>query len=186
MNPGCSFPPGLEAFQRINARNYSLSGQDDVGIGYKSVLRYVPISVTVYIYPVPAIYQVDAPTLAVPDPERFLMENSFSDITSVILSLHTDTVLLNKQTFTLEQNGRMINGRKALFQYKQPVAGRQQEVLSELYLFHSGPWFVKYRATYPETVERFARDHIVDFIESLTIPSTSGRLAINESGHSES
>jgi hypothetical protein len=183
---GMQFPGLVEAFQRVNARSYSDSGQDDVGIGYKSILRYVPISVTVYVYPIPSIYKIDSPSAAVSDPERFLMDNSFSDITSVILSLHKDTVLLKKQTFTLQQNGRMINGRKALFQYRQPVAGAQQEVLSELYLFRSGPWFVKYRATYPKTVQNFAEDHIVDFMKSLTIPASTNRFAVHESGHPES
>jgi hypothetical protein len=183
---GMQFPGMVESFQRVTARSYSDSGQDDVGIGYQCVLRYVPISVTVYVYPVPAVYKIDPGSAAVADPERFLMDNSLNDITSVILSLHKDTVLLNKQTYTLQQNGRMINGRKALFQYTQPVAGSEQEVLSELYLFHSGPWFVKYRATYPKTVQSFARDHVIDFMKSLTIPSSSGRLAKNESGHPES
>jgi len=182
---GMQFPGTVQSFQRINARSYSDSGQDDVGIGYKSVLRYVPITVTVYVYPVPSIYRDESASSQVADPERFLMDNSLSDITRVILSLHKDTVMLKKQTFTLQQNGRMINGRKALFQYKQPVAGAEQDVLSELYLFRSGPWFVKYRATYPRTVQNFAQDHIVDFMKSLTIPTFPHRVAINESGHPE-
>lgn len=183
---GMQFPGMVEAFQRINARSYSATGQDDVGIGYKSILRYVPITVTVYVYPVPAVYRADSASPEVADPEKFLMDNSLNDITSVILSLHKDTVLLKKQTFTLQQNGRMINGRKALFQYTQPVDGAPQDVLSELYLFRSGPWFVKYRATYPRTVQSFAQDHIVDFMKSLTIPAPVNRFAVHESGHPES
>jgi hypothetical protein len=65
------------------------------------------------------------------------------------------------------RNHETAPGYAAKFHYQEEFAYRRQEVESLLYLFEHDGWFVKYRITYPSSVQARANPAALDFVSSF-------------------
>jgi hypothetical protein len=77
---------------------------------------------------------------------------------------HSNATLLDGNTNVML--GTAV-GRKATYRWEEKLAGGSRTVLSDVYLFGWGEWFIKYRFTYPESSTDAASESISEFMTSL-------------------
>jgi hypothetical protein len=119
------------------------------------------VAMTVYVYPVPQ---------GGPDGS---LDGHFQTCKGEVLSHHRGAEVLSESRVTVTPGGQKQNGWRAAFTYTQRFAQQQQAVQSDLYLFADGPWFIKYRATYPASQKATAEPVIKTFIDELRWPEES-------------
>jgi hypothetical protein len=147
-------PSSVAGFAREAVKRYDREGRD-VSVGYN---RGQAVAMTVYVYPVPQ-----------GDPDSSL-EGYFQACKREVLGRHQGVQVLSENQVTASPGGQKQTGWRAAFTYTDRFAHQLQAVHSELYLFAAGPWFVKYRVSYPSGQEATAEPVIKDFIEELIWP----------------
>jgi hypothetical protein len=117
------------------------------------------VAVTVYVYPVPAgLGAVLAQALPQDDLVRtwfMLSEQLFSEEEQAIVELHRGSEVVDEGETSLNQNGITYPGFAATFRYAEDFFGEVQPVRSQIFLFPNvrGQWMVKYRITYPDSID---------------------------------
>jgi hypothetical protein len=149
-----NFPPMVAGFARETVKQYDREGRD-VSVGYN---QGQAVAMTVYIYPVPQ------------GGSDANLEGHFQNCKREVLSHHQAAGLLSENQVTVPPGGQKHSGWRAAFSYTERFAQQQQTVRSDLYLFFVGPWFIKYRVTYPEGQEATAEPVINAFIDELAWP----------------
>ena len=156
---GMVFPEAVRNFKRTGVVSYN-SERTDESVDYEwEVGGKTQVAVTVYVYPVPAdLGSALAQALPQDDLVRtwlMLSEQLFSEEEQAIVELHRGSEVLNEEETSLVQNGISYPGFTAAFRYREDFFGEVQPVRSQLFLFPNvrGNWMVKYRVTYPETVD---------------------------------
>lgn len=148
------FPKRVGNFERVDVKKYDAAGTD-MGVGYNDVQNGV--AVTVYVYPVRA------------NAGNSVVEH-FKVCKNDVMMAHGGTKPVAENSIQVAPGGKPQEGRWASFAYKQEFAHRDQLVASELYLFQKGPWFIKYRATYPMTAKATGEQAVEGFIGELRWP----------------
>jgi hypothetical protein len=163
-----AFPPQVGPFSRLEVRQYDSEGAD-IGVGYNSPN---PTVVTVYVYPA-------AKNVALlPQPKdsgitQLLLDREFDLRKREILQGHRNSIMCGESAFELVQGERRLNGRRALFNYQEQFASKDQMIASELYVFLREPGvmfgvndrhFVKYRISYPKSRSEDGEREVAGFL----------------------
>ena len=154
------FPPIVGDFHRES--DYSQFDREgrDIGVGYKSLLD--PIVLTVFVYPI------------FKKPPNDTLEGHFATCKNEVYRMHDDVVLVSEDKVQVTPAGQKHDGLHAVFTLTGSFAHKRQPVRSELYLFTYGKWFVFYRVTYPIGKQSAAEPSVKAFINSLVWPEQPG------------
>lgn len=151
---GMRFPLEVEGFQRDGMSRYDQSG-DDVSVGYHRLDAQMALTATVYIYP----------------SERYGgdLDRQFGEARDAVLRNRRGAELIGQGEMRIFQRGAYQNGRRAHFLVNDPT-GQRPLVVSHLFLFMHGPWFIKYRATFPADQHEACDDALLRFMAALPWP----------------
>jgi hypothetical protein len=158
-----SFPTNVGGAIRVSIDKYDAEGLD-VSAEYN--LLKTPMKITVYVYP--AMENGAA---------KAVISNHFEYVKTNVKTVHPAAKTLSEGTFDLTLGNRSQTGRHAVFNYEERLAGIEQPVQSELYLFLFEPdaslpidnhrFFVMYRMTYrtaeKDSAEKEAQHFLKDF-----------------------
>ncbi len=158
---GMRFPIQVEGFQRDGMAKYDDQG-DDVSVGYHRLDEQMAMMATVYIYPT----------------HRYGgMDSQFGEARDAVLRNRKGSELLAEGDMQIFQRGEYRTGRRAHFLVRDPKGDRPL-VVSHLFLFEYGPWFIKYRATFPADQHEACDEALLKFMSALPWPDIHpGRLA---------
>lgn len=152
------FPPKIGNYHRVAITQYDHEALD-VSVGYNLHSNEIAIiAMTVYIYP--RIQRAPDDTLA----------GHFGTCKHEVSSHHPNAKLVSEGEVQAAPGGLKRKGQHATFTATEDLAGTQQPVRSELYLFSLGRWFIKYRVTYPIGQQAVAEPLIRAFIDELAWP----------------
>ena len=156
---GMVFPENVRNFKRTGIVSYNSERTDESADYEWTVDGKTNVAVTVYVYPAPAdLGSALAQALPQEDLVRtwyMLSEQLFSEEEQAIVEVHRGSEVLNEQETSLVQSGTPYPGFTATFRYAEDFFGAVQPVRSQLFLFPNvrGKWMVKYRITYPESID---------------------------------
>ena len=106
-----------------------------------------------------------------------LFRMHYTQAKDVILRAYDHSQLLDDEDFVLTQAHHDLTGKKASFQHEGDFLGSRRMLSSNLYLFHIGEWLIKYRVTYPATIDgERAEEKVEDLMRGLEIPRNLGPL----------
>ena len=155
---GMVFPDSVAGFQRTGIVSYN-SERTDESVDYLLETPAKKIAVSVYVYPAPADIGAEL-AKALPKDDLagvlyMLSEQLFADEEQAILELHSGAQVLDEGETSLDQHGIDYPGYAASFRYREDFFGEVLPVRSQLYLFAmvGGKWMVKYRITYPASID---------------------------------
>jgi hypothetical protein len=155
---GMVFPDSVAGFQRTAIVSYN-SERTDESVDYLLGTPGKKIVVSVYVYPAPADIGAEL-AKALPKDDLIgalymLSEQLFADEEQAIVELHSGAQVLDEGETSLDQRGTPYPGYAASFRYREDFFGEVLPVRSQLYLFPmvGGKWMVKYRITYPATID---------------------------------
>lgn len=152
---GFTFPPKVAAFDRVKITPYNKE-QSDIEVDYDNNPYTVHLSV--YVYPAH-------------DPLKQHYEQCKSDV----ITVHPDAKLLEEKLITLRKSGATYNGFSALYSFRAKFVGEEeQDLLSMLWVFRRGDYYVLYRISYSMADKVNAESQIADFIRQLTWPAGDG------------
>lgn len=154
---GMRFPVEVEGFQRDGMSRYDQRG-DDVSVGYHRLDAQMALTATVYIYPT-VHYGGD-------------LDRQFGEARDAVLRNRKGAELIGQGEMRLFQRGTYHNGRRAHFLVKDPT-GERPLVVSHLFMFMHGPWFIKYRATFPAEQHEACDDALLRFMAALPWPDVA-------------
>lgn len=159
---GMRFPVEVAGFQRDGMTTYHDSG-DDMSVGYHRLDDATAMMATVYIYPT---WRYGAQ-----------IDQQFEDAKAAVLRHRDGAELLADGPMRIFQRGEFRTGRRAHFLVRDPK-GKRPLIVSHLFLFEHGPWFIKYRATFPAEQHEACDEALLEFMAALIWPDVQpGRLA---------
>ncbi len=170
---GMEFPEAVGSFQRASITNYSGPHENNIGVGYQYDSEYTPITVTVYVYPVPDVESINPDSEGSQAVYETLFLDHYNRVISAIATQHEDVILDKNEDFILKQPSLSLKGKRAVVNMKTTISGQRNDMVSEVYLFRHGKWFVKYRVSYPWAVQNQVQKPFSDFLYSLRIPEES-------------
>lgn len=150
---GMVFPERAAGFARLSVSRFP-GGEDNYGAGYELRDGTEKLaSVTVYVYPNPGLG----------------LEDHFEQVVTDVAGAHGSPPS-NRATVAVEQQGTMANGRAASWAYRETFGRREQDLESRALLFLRGPWFVKYRVTFPAGARGRVEAEVDDLLRALLMP----------------
>lgn len=151
---GMTFPIAVGDFQRGTVQRYDQEGLD-VSVGYNLFDSRRQIIATVFVYPAPSLVSIGSPTETVASARTFLAKNEFETRKREILQPRPGAQLIEDTEISIPIDGTVRIGRIATFEYEEKFSGRQQPLRSHLCMFNfvDGKWAIKYRITYPKSLE---------------------------------
>ncbi len=162
---GVLFPERVGGFQRGGVDLYDAEARD-VGASYERAggSRGLLSIITVFSYPVP------------PSLESGGVRAVFDDAKAAILSKSPGAKLVRDGTYRAPDGS---NGFFAEYTIRN-FGGKKGTVAvrSRLYLFGTGGWLLKFRATYPEWRAREASTELESFIRSFGTGVMRGKLGV--------
>lgn len=162
---GMRFPPEVAGFSRDGMARYDERGAD-VSVGYHRADTLVAVTTTVYIYPKRAGTED--------------LDQHFAAAQAAVLQNRRGAELIAAGDMQLFQRGSVHEGRRAHFLIRDP-GGEKPLAVSHLFLFEHGPWFIKYRATFPAQQHEVADEVLLRFMGALDWPEvTPSVLAARE------
>lgn len=157
MASGMRFPIEVAGLLRVGMSRYDKRG-DDVSVGYHHLDNTMALTATVYIFPADR-YGGD-------------IDVQFSEARDAVLRNRQGAELLAQGDMQLFQRGEYKTGRRAHFSVKDP-SGQRPMMVSHLFLFRHGPWFIKYRATFPAEQHDVCDDALLRFMAALPWPEVA-------------
>lgn len=154
---GMRFPLEVAGLQRDGMSRYDKRG-DDVSVGYHRLDATMALTATVYIFPSDR-YGGD-------------LDVQFSEARDAVTRNRQGAELLAQGDMQLFQRGEYKTGRRAHFLVKDP-SGQRPVVVSHLFVFQHGPWFIKYRATFPADQHEVCDDVLLRFMAALPWPDVA-------------
>jgi len=158
MHPeaGAVFPIHIGKFRRGEIRAYDKAGHD-LSATYYLAESGVAVLATLYVYPAESAQPVS----------RNELKQHFDQVRSNVRQVHPNAMLIDERQFDMLDNGQPTPGYLATFAFSDTFAGTYQLVHSSVYLCFHGPWFVKYRVTYPEAQRGAVEGDVKEFVTSL-------------------
>ena len=151
---GMTFPERAAAFRRVSVTRFP-GGEDNFGVGYELAEGGDKLaSVTVYVYPNPGLG----------------VDDHFGQVVADVTDSH-GVPPRSRATVAVPQQGGTANGRGATWSYREAFGRREQDVESRAMLFTRGPWFVKYRVTFPASRQGRVEVELDDLLHALTMPA---------------
>jgi hypothetical protein len=148
---GFDFPFNVGAFRREKVVAFDEAGKN-VAVGYAD--PSLKIILTLYVYP---HYGLPA-------------DAHFKQVKGDIVRINAKATLVDDGPVTIEQGAQKRDGLRAKYTFIGELAGVEQDLVSEAYLFVHGGNFVKFRLTYPATEQKTAKPRIDTFLQSLAFP----------------
>lgn len=152
---GMTFPLAVGDFRRSLVQRYDQDGLD-LSAGYDLYLRQEKkIAVTVYVYPAPPLVSIGSPPGTVASARTFLAKSEFEARKREVLQSRPGARLIEDTEISVPIGGTLRVGRMATFEYEDQFAGQRQSLRSHLCMlnFVGGTWAIKYRITYPASLE---------------------------------
>lgn len=151
---GMTFPLAVGDFRRSLVQRYDQEGLD-VSAGYDLYDSRYKIAVTVYVYPAPPLVSIGSPPETIAAARAILTKKEFEVRKQEVMLSHTGGQLIEDTEISIPVGGTLRRGRIATFEYEQNFAGQRQPVRSHLCMFNfvGGKWALKYRFTYPKSLE---------------------------------
>lgn len=151
---GMTFPLAVGDFRRSLIQRYDQDGLD-LSAGYDLYLRQQKIAATVYVYPSPSLVSIGSPPGTVVSARTFLAKREFEARIREVLQPRPGARLIEDTEISVPIGGTVRVGRMATFEYEDQFAGRRQPLRSHLCMFNfvGGTWALKYRITYPASLE---------------------------------
>ncbi|MFA6317249.1 MAG: hypothetical protein WC943_07515 [Elusimicrobiota bacterium] len=151
---GFRFPQAVGDYAGVDPTQYDEKGLN-VSVGYNHT-KVEGLAVTVYVYP------NTGGTAALP--------GHCEECKAEVASSHGDVKVLSEAAFETSPNGSPSPGRKVMFSFSDDLGGIKLSSLSELWLFSHGSLFIKYRATYPDSMKSHAPAAVEALIKALAWP----------------
>ena len=156
---GMHFPDAIGSWRRTDVRDYDRTG-DNIGVAYELMLPRKEASATVFVYPTGST-RVSASAL----------ERHFEMVLDQVRQAHRDARVVSSDTLVVTQGGEAIRGLRATLAFQDAFSGPQvQPLLSHAYLFARGPWYIKYRITYPANRREVVEPEVRRLLEALVLP----------------
>lgn len=151
---GMTFPLAVGDFRRSLVQRYDQDGLD-LSAGYDLYLTQQKIAVTVYVYPAPPLVSIGSPPGTVASARTFLAKSEFEARKREVLQSRSGARLTEDTEISVPIGGTFRVGRMATFEYQDQFAGQRQSPRSHLCMFNfvGGTWALKYRITYPASLE---------------------------------
>lgn len=165
---GMEFPAQLGAFERRRILRYDPDA-NEISVRYDLVRPGQEIAATVYLYPCKGECGHFAKVL----------EREFDALKTQILSLHPEAGLLYEGDMQLEQDGKILEGKKAIFRFEDVFVFRMEALLSQAYIFKRGKWFIEYRFTCPQTEYDKVKGEFEGFARSFRWPGTRRKKTLS-------
>ncbi len=145
---GLTFPIAVGDFQRVDIYQFDVEGEN-IGVTYQLTDDAKPVTVSVYVYPSPSIVSLGSPESVTKSAQATLCQQEFETTKQEIMAARTNASHLESDTSGGIQN------LLARFEYEEAFAGKQQRLSSilELSCYMDDQWNIKYRVTYPSSVE---------------------------------
>lgn len=154
---GAVFPARIGAFERGTVQVHDTTGAD-LSVSYDVNLPDRQVHGTIYVYPV---------TLYGPDGSD-AVERELSRAEAEVRQVRPAAILLDERPVGTMHNLILTPGLLARFTFAGGFGSDAPgDMRSLLYLFRQGPWFVKYRITYPEGQHAKAERDVNDFVSSM-------------------
>lgn len=149
-----TFPLTVGEFRRGVVHRYDQDGID-VSAGYDLYDSRYTIAVTVYVYPAPPLVSIGSPPETIASARTFLAKNEWEARKREVLQPRPGARLIEDTEISIPIGGAVRVGRMATFEFDGQFAGQQQSLRSHLCMFNfvGGKWALKYRITYPRSVE---------------------------------
>lgn len=168
---GMAFPSKIEGFSREGD-----TPQDGLGmtVTYQRVDPRVVLIANVSIYPQGGhgasghVSMSAAGNIGQTEPEFDALKRS-------VLALGAEVSLIGEGAMKLVQRGAIRTGRRAHFIVADPT-GKVPVMVSHVFLFAHGPWFISYRATFPAALHEACDEALLALMGALAWPE-AGRLA---------
>ena len=148
---GFVFPANVGAFRRATVHTFDDAG-NNVAVGYAD--PSLKIILTAYVYP----------------HAGFAADAHFRQTKADVLRANPAAKLLDEGPATAGPDGRQYPGLRARYGFVGRLAGVEQDVVSEAYLFACGGQFLKYRAMYPAADAKAAAGRVAYFLETFAPP----------------
>jgi hypothetical protein len=146
---GFRFPPSLFNLVRDNVKLHDPEGQS-VSCGYHLLQL---CNFRIHVYPVQQ------------EPPDDTLENAFKAAQEEVEKEHQGAKRGTEETVTRMVSKKKREGKHAVFSYKAVYLQRNQTMITELFLYQDGKWFVKYLATYSEADREVAPVTIDAFLD---------------------
>lgn len=158
---GMEFPVKVDSFKRTNLfrydkglRNFSAEYQLRNLLGRAAVVK-------VYIYPASIVSRGDQPDL----------KGHFREVKASLLDIYPDANDVAEGTIKIGQDWGGERGLAFSFKHKSDKLFKKKLCLSHTYLFLHGPWYIKYRVTYPAKEQEKTDAKVGHFMHLLNWPS---------------
>jgi hypothetical protein len=160
VSSGMELPPQVGSFKRTHLRSYDASTKNiSAEYEFKS-MGFKAAIITVYIYPISMIGYGD----------QISLNEHFQQVKKALLDIYPDANGIAEGTITIGQPWGPEVGSALTFDYKSKKQFKNKLCNSRAYLFAHGPWFIKYRITYPKKNHNKVDGKINEFMHSLTWP----------------
>ena len=163
---GVEFPEHFIPFERVSIWEYDQTG-NNIGVGYNLSSIREPASLTLYLYPSSPSCFRDGQWKSM-SPAAAFHEHYMDTLLNLLVSCK-DPVVLDMKTYTLNQFGQSLTGKRAIVKLTGLFAGYEQECISCLYMFYYKNWFVQYRVTFPSEVYELAQESTENFIRNFPV-----------------
>ncbi|MBI5624672.1 MAG: hypothetical protein HY924_12910 [Elusimicrobia bacterium] len=151
---GFRFPQDVSEYVGVGPTQYDEKGLD-VSVGYNHA-KLMGLAVTVYVYP-----DSGGPGS---------LAGQYEGCKAEVSGAHASVKVLSEEVLSGAPNGTQTEGRKALFSFEDELGGINLSSLSELWLFSHKGFFIKFRASYPDSMKPHAPQAVVGLIKELSWP----------------
>ena len=164
--PTWEFPERVGAFTRFEVKRDA--AKREVIAGYRNGDHVI----TVYVYPGDRVASLGSSAEVVETARQILLDQQFAGARRAIETVQPSARLLGTGTPTTTQGGVAQKGRVATYGYVDRTPRGEVETVTVLHLFVDGDWWVKYRTSYPSSINATAAPATATFIDNLRWPST--------------
>ncbi|MBI5881782.1 MAG: hypothetical protein HZB91_01560 [Elusimicrobia bacterium] len=151
---GFRFPQAVGDYVGVSPTQYDEGGLD-VSVGYNHT-KLMGLAVTVYVYPDPG--------------GEAGLSGQYAGCKGEVGAAHQKVETISDETLASAPNGARGQGRKALFTFEDDLGGVKLTSQSELWLFSHKGFFIKFRATYPDTMKAQAHAAVEGLLRDLPWP----------------
>ena len=149
---GFTFPPAVGVFTRMRVTPYNKE-KSDIEVDYDN--NPYTVHASIYVYPAH-------------DP----LAQHYMKCKGDVFQVHPDATILSEKMVALVKHGVTYNGYGALFQFRDRfVNATPQDLLSLLWVFRRGDYYILYRISYAKNAQQLAERQLDDLIKQLDWPA---------------
>jgi hypothetical protein len=166
VHPGTkmAFPEKVAGFTRVEVTKFA-ADESDVGVGYNADDPTLPIVVTVFVFPAPAVTKLAAETAEQAAARQF--QRALEAVKTEIAGSHEDAKVLSEGEFVLRQGEQSHKGVKVTYDMNYRSGNQAVPTRSDMFLFLRGAWQIEYRVSYPKAAAGAAQAVIEKLMGAL-------------------